>query len=69
MVDVYRNEHGTVIADWANMFAQVSVREGVQVAFLQRAHKLAHAMHLSTDERLSQVQGILGEWNSWFRDE
>lgn len=67
-MDVHRNEHGTVVADWANMFAQVSVREGVQIAFLQKIHRIVHSTHLSGGAKVFELQGILTEWDRWFRN-
>ena len=54
--------------DFANRFAQLMVREGVCVAFLQRIARLSRSVEFP-EKIVDDVFNVVVEWERWFRDE
>lgn len=56
---------GHVQPDFANHYAQVMVREGVHVAFLQRIARLLAVA--DEGEAIFLIADVVEEWEGWFR--
>ena len=55
-------------AQFANRYAQLMVREGVCVAFLQRIARLSRSVEFP-EKIVDDVFNVVVEWERWFRDE
>jgi len=53
--------------DFGNRFAQLVVREGVNVAFLQRIARLSRSVEFP-EKIVDDVFNVVVEWERWFRD-